>query len=877
MLYNNDKDLPIFESGKKQRYTVKEAVQILLSENQNKCQKTPLKVRKNLSFLVDVTKLKCWEDVKSDMNGVFPITLRIATWTVEVEPEEDVDILEKKKVELMSGNQFHIYVNSKKNKAGLCRSIFYVMGRDSHIVNSTCLLQYTIVKDLECDEVIFKVPSHGNSKRGKKPFYPTQKSTLEAIKKELSSNSASVAFRNVSVSAGGILGAREPGELPRSRKQLYDLKTKMKKEDEIDELLQYAKHKEEPIVLEHHDVPEDLWVLAKSHMTVDLSRFCTSVNLNHPLSVDPTFNFGKFEVTPFTYKHLFLKCKRTGMAPSFLGPTAIHYSKQKSVYKKIVHAVTNSAPDLAEKGKGFITDGEDALHSALGEGMRHATGLRCFRHFQQNCRDKLHKLGIQKPQHQRFFLETVFGKATEEGVLDADDKSDLKTRLLAAKEPLNTEEAKLTGRESPEFWIYLHNHRKMLKKCMIGTARKKGGMPIDKSGKPLKSYSNQSESINNKLTRQKEAMVKTDKNKVNLSKLQFTRDVWEEVDSHQQDELQFTICGLSAEYELADVAAHLEVPADQWFDMNDIERKKYVQKFNNMSVEDAMKGKIIKIAEVPDMEPSEFKEFSLDVTTFLQSLKSWTTGLVSTIVTEAEILLNVKDAVQVMPSLTPDSRKKFLVAAKDCKKGMYECSVYIDHVTCTCPCYKFQTLCKHSICVAEISGILKQHLEYLKKSPRRTAPSKSNLIEPTKQAPGKKGGSHKNPWRSRQTTQAQNNRPFTEIHHNNKPLFLGFLDDVPSAKECRQCGIEFPRRQKITPFDIMLSHEEKWMYPDPNDPGHKLPSPKHTTKFYYIKRSCIKSRFPYFDPSLLQISAEAHSRLIKSHLDILKNELDYEA
>lgn len=230
MLYNNDKDLPIFESGKKQRYTVKEAVQILLSENQNKCQKTPLKVRKNLSFLVDVTKLKCWEDVKSDKNGVFPITLRIATWTVEVEPEEDVDILEKKKVELMSGNQFHIYVNSKKNKAGLCRSIFYLMGRDSHIVNSTCLLQYTIVKDLECDEVIFKVPSHGNSKRGKKPFYPTQKSTLEAIKKELSSNSASVAFRNVSVSAGGVLGAREPGELPRSRKQLYDLKTKMKKE-----------------------------------------------------------------------------------------------------------------------------------------------------------------------------------------------------------------------------------------------------------------------------------------------------------------------------------------------------------------------------------------------------------------------------------------------------------------------------------------------------------------------------------------------------------------------------------------------------------------------------------------------------------------------
>ena len=111
---------------------------------------------------------------------------------------------------------------------------------------------------------------------------------------------AAVAFRNVAVSTGGALGARDPGELPRSRKLVYDLKNKMKKVDDVDELLLYAKHSEEPIVLEHHDVPEDLWVLAKPLMTKDLSSFCTSDKLSHPLSVDPAFNFGKFEVTPFT-------------------------------------------------------------------------------------------------------------------------------------------------------------------------------------------------------------------------------------------------------------------------------------------------------------------------------------------------------------------------------------------------------------------------------------------------------------------------------------------------------------------------------------------------------------------------------------------------
>lgn len=209
----------------------KEAVRILLAEHHQevKCNKTPLKPRKNLSFLIDVSKFKCWQDVKSDMNGAYSDTLRVCTWTVEVDQEVNVDILEKKKIPLKSERVFHIYTNSMRNKAGLCRSTFFLRGRDGEILNSTILLQYTISKE-GCTEVVFNVPSHGNSKaQSRKPFYPTKKSTLQAMKSEMTSNSAAVAFRNVSVSAGGALGAREPGELPRSRQQLYDLKAKLKK------------------------------------------------------------------------------------------------------------------------------------------------------------------------------------------------------------------------------------------------------------------------------------------------------------------------------------------------------------------------------------------------------------------------------------------------------------------------------------------------------------------------------------------------------------------------------------------------------------------------------------------------------------------------
>ncbi|KAJ7389572.1 hypothetical protein OS493_030624, partial [Desmophyllum pertusum] len=81
-----------------------------------------------------------------------------------------------------------------------------------------------------------------------------------------------------------------------------------------------------------------------------------------------------------------------------------------------------------------------------------------------------------------------------------------------------------------------------------------------------------------------------------------------------------------------------------------------------------------------------------------------------------------------------EKRKKYLVAAKTCKKGMYECIVYRDHSSCTCPCYRYNSICKHSLCVSEIEGILKEHLDYIAKSPRCSLPSKSGLVEPAKDA-----------------------------------------------------------------------------------------------------------------------------------------------
>ena len=115
------------------------------------------------------------------MNGIFCDTLRIGTWTVEVTEDNDVHILEKKKIDLVSKKAYHIYINSMRNIAGLCRSIFLLRGRDAEIQNSVCFLQYTLARE-GCNEVVYEVPSHGNSKTKRKPFYPTKKVPCKPLK-----------------------------------------------------------------------------------------------------------------------------------------------------------------------------------------------------------------------------------------------------------------------------------------------------------------------------------------------------------------------------------------------------------------------------------------------------------------------------------------------------------------------------------------------------------------------------------------------------------------------------------------------------------------------------------------------------------------------
>ena len=89
--------------------------------------------------------------------------------------------------------------------------------------------------------------------------------------------------------------------------------------------------------------------------------------------------------------------------------------------------------------------------------------------------------------------------------------------------------------------------------------------------------------------------VDTKQRKQDLSKLSFTTEVFQHTYKHQI-ELKAAIYGGSDEYELADFCKYLEVCPESWFgEWSENHREEYIRKFQELTIEQVMEGKTIKI------------------------------------------------------------------------------------------------------------------------------------------------------------------------------------------------------------------------------------------------------------------------------------------
>ena len=296
-----------------------------------------------------------------------------------------------------------------------------------------------------------------------------------------------------------------------------------------------------------------------------------------------------------------------------------------------------------------------------------------------------------------------------------------------------------------------------------------------------------------------------------LTKLEFTTSVFKEINLKQQDKLCLAIAGIRKEYELSKFVSHLAISTDKWFGWNTEAREKYVSDMNKMSLEEAMNGKCI---SEPDVQPQqlpkkEFTELSVDVTRFLEQNMIYKTVTARHVAESVLLLLNHPFAIKEQPTSQPTSNK-FEVTAIHVKNGRVQCTGNTNFVSCNCPSYKFDNICKHSIAVALFKECLEEHLNFVAQKSKSKFP-KSALAEAyvDKQRAGKKGGRNKNKYRplKQQSTAAEvpqgsTNGVYTELHHNDNPFVIRLLPT--EAKQCKTCKVDFCHRHLQTFASIRL-------------------------------------------------------------------------
>lgn len=481
-------------------------------------------------------------------------------------------------------------------------------------------------------------------------------------------------------------------------------------------------------------------------------------------------------------------------------------------------------------------------------------------------------------------------------MVDAEDKNDVKKRLRSCKSHLDEKEAKLLEKQEgyvPQFSKYLEDRQVMIGKTMTLKARRKAHMPVDDQGKPLRPYTNLPESMNNVMSQAKADHLNFNNKGKNesLSKLEFTKHVFQEIHEREMRELQLALCGLSEEYKLDKVVEHLIVPVDTWFDWSKQQREDYTAKFNAMSVDDTLQGKVIRVIDdrQAHTDCNEYKELSVDAVAILKKKKQCKDEVVKAAVEGALALLNLPAAIQQKSTLDQAKAKKYQVASLDAKHKEVECTVNKSYVSCRCPSFKFDSVCKHSIAVAEKVGILDQHLQFIvSKAPN--AGSRSTLAEAhvNKEVAGKKGVVNKYPFRpSRSQKPPATDKVadqglsqvrsasyiYKEIHHNDNPFVLRILPK--QAKRCTQCKTDFCHRVRVIPNDLVFEHLERYYFPLNGDWKQKQASTKEVTKYYHADLACMKARFPYFTteyvaipPEVLSVLHESHKTYLTSHFGL---------
>lgn len=137
-------------------------------------------------------------------------------------------------------------------------------------------------------------------------------------------------------------------------------------------------------------------VLATNQQLNDMVHFLTDPTQHTVMGIDPTFNFGNFNVIPIAFHYLlYTGAQKRRTFTNFL---LVHQQKNFASYHFLASTLISLCPSLRNI-RAFGSDGETQLYQAFQMQFLEAIHLQCFQHFRTNLVTRLEKLHETWNQH----------------------------------------------------------------------------------------------------------------------------------------------------------------------------------------------------------------------------------------------------------------------------------------------------------------------------------------------------------------------------------------------------------------------------------------------------------------------------------------------
>lgn len=423
---------PVFEKAVK-GLSAERLLKIIVGEDVAKdklCKRVPRGIRYHAVFVVDTKSLGSSDIISyGDDNG---------GWTGHSNPRRNYqfEICDESGIALIQEYSKSDSTDPQKlpsNVYTLCRNYF----RHAHTpefrkviatvrdwkgnVRPLAVVQYYFEGVLE---VPVKLARHGNAKKeNASPYMRTSRPVLTKLKEKCSQETCRKAVDECFMEAGGSSGITVVADVPRDRKQAYNLKKKIAKENHRSKTPQRHEFYDVLELLNKGTFMRDFAfqrstskasrTQPRSFQATDfqlnqLTRICESEKYASVLGVDATFNCGNFFVTLTSFQHKMFVNKQSGKHPVILGPSVIHMTKEFEDYHYLAGRLKVHCKNFGSL-KAFGTDGEINLANAFVCERPDAIHLRCKIHLCDNIERKLTNLSFNKDARQNI-LETIFGR-----------------------------------------------------------------------------------------------------------------------------------------------------------------------------------------------------------------------------------------------------------------------------------------------------------------------------------------------------------------------------------------------------------------------------------------------------------------------------------